>query len=82
MDDTSPQAAARYLELLRATPPERRLQIAAGLSVATKRLAIAGIRERHPEADEAELRRQLARLLYGEEAAERIARLLAEREGR
>jgi hypothetical protein len=82
MDDTSPEAAARYLELLRATPPARRLQIAAGLSVTTKKLTIAGIRERHPDADEAEIGRRLARLLYGEEAAARIERLLADREGR
>ncbi len=81
MDDTSPKAAERYLELLRATPPVERLRIAAGLSVATKRLAIAGIRQRHPDADEAEVRRRLALLLYGEEAAARIARSDREREG-
>jgi hypothetical protein len=82
MDDTSPRAAARYLELLRAAPPARSLQIAAGLSVATKRLAIAGIRQRDPGADEAEVRRRLARLLYGEEAATQIDRLQARRANR
>lgn len=82
MDDTSPKAAARYLELLRATPPARRLEIANGLSVATKRLAIAGIRARHPHADEAEVSRRLALLLYGEKAAAQIERWWADREGR
>lgn len=73
---------ARYLEQLRATPPTRRLEIAAGLTVATRTLAIAGLRRRHPLADDAELRRRLVVLLYGEAEAARIDRLLARREAR
>jgi hypothetical protein len=34
-------------------------------------LALNGLRQRHPEAGEAELRRRLAGLLYGEELAEK-----------
>jgi hypothetical protein len=70
--DTSPEADARYHELLRALAPERRLETAMKLSRAVRELAIAGIRQRHPEADENETRVRLAVRLYGRAVAIRL----------
>ncbi len=70
--DTSPQADARYHELLRRMSPERRLEAAMRLSEAVRELAIAGIRERHPQADEREVRIRLAVRMYGRAQARRL----------
>lgn len=70
--DTSPEADARYHELLRRMPPERRLEAAMRLSLAVREMALAGIRARHPEAGEDELRVRLTVRLYGREAAARL----------
>ena len=70
--DTHPEAMARYAERLRGLGPGERLDIAAGLSSGVRSLAEAGIRRRHPSADEAEVRCRLAALLYGRAAAERL----------
>lgn len=72
MADTSPQADARYHELLRRMPPEKRLEAAMRLSQAVRELALAGIRARHPGADERELRVRLAVRLYGRDCARRL----------
>ena len=72
MHDTSPAADARYHELLRAMPPERRLEAAMKLSRAVRELALAGIREMFPEASEQELRVRLTVRLYGRAAAVRL----------
>ena len=72
MNDTSAAADARYHELLRKLSPERRLETAMKLSRAVRELALAGIRLRHPEADDRELRVRLAVRLYGRSAAMRL----------
>jgi len=72
MNDTSRSADARYHELLQALPPERRLETAMKLSLAVRELAIAGIRQRHPDAGEHEVRVRLVVRLYGRAAAERL----------
>lgn len=70
--DTSAAADARYHELLRKMPPERRLEAAMRLSRATRELALAGLRSRHPAADEQELRIRLTVRLYGRACAVRL----------
>jgi hypothetical protein len=70
--DTSPAANARYHELLRSMPPERRLEVAMGLTQTVRELALAGIRGRHPQADEHEMRVRLTVRLYGRTAAVRL----------
>jgi len=72
MVDTTPEADARYHELLRRMPPERRLEAAMRLSQAVRELAVAGIRQRHPEAGEHELRVRLTARLYGRACAQRL----------
>jgi hypothetical protein len=70
--DTSPAAAARYFELLRARAPHERLAIAVSLSNSVRELAMAGLRTRHPRATEAELRVRYTALVYGRETALRL----------
>ena len=71
--DTSPEQKRRYYELLRHLTPAQRLH---AMSAATRRMrmmAEAGIRRRHPGASDKQVRFELVRLLYGEEAARRLA---------
>lgn len=70
--DTHPSADRRYHELLERMTPVQRFDAAAKLSDAVRELAVAGIRARHPEACEAEVRVRLAVRLYGREIAERL----------
>jgi hypothetical protein len=58
--------------LLRERGPEERLRAADDLSRAVRELALAGLRMRHPLADQRELRVRLAVLLYGRAAGERL----------
>jgi hypothetical protein len=70
--DTSPAAAARYFDLLRARAPHERLAIAVSLSDSVRELAMAGLRMRHPGANEAELRARYTALVYGRDVAIRL----------
>lgn len=72
MRDTSEAASRRYHELLRACAPHERLAQAMALTKMTRELAMAGLRARHPDASDAELRVRLAVRLYGREAATRL----------
>lgn len=72
MRDTSRGSNERYHELLRAQTPAQRLEQASALSRAVRDLAVAGIRARHPRADDAEIRVRLIVRLYGREAAARL----------
>jgi hypothetical protein len=70
--DTSPAADERYHELLRALPPHARLESAMRLSQAVRVLAEQGIRQRHPSADDDEVRVRLTVRLYGRAAAVKL----------
>jgi hypothetical protein len=74
--DTSSEAWQVWLELVRKMTPAERLQRALDLSNTVRELAIAGIREQHPDASEREVfllfaQRQLGddlfRKVYGNE---------------
>ena len=70
--DTRPEADARYHALLRKMTPAQRLEAADRLSRSVRELALAGLRERHPAADETELRVRLTARLYGRDASRRV----------
>ena len=72
MMDTTPKQQARYYELLRARTVEDRAQMVFALSEMVRRLAIAGIRLRHPGIGDSELRARLAVRLYGRAQAKRL----------
>lgn len=72
MNDTSPAAARFYHEHLRSLSPRERLRIAARLSMAVRRLAAAGIKQRHPGASSDEMTMHLAAAMYGPQVARRV----------
>jgi len=78
LEDTAAEPERRYFALLRRETPAARLRKAVSLSRAVRQLALAGLRERYPEAGDAELRVRLAVILYGRSFAERIFRDLPE----
>lgn len=57
---------------LRETPGAEKLAAMRRLTMAARRLAMAGIRDRHPHASPAEVWRRLADLLLGDELAARV----------
>ena len=63
--DTSPAANRVHLDLLRQPGSGRRTWIAAELSEAVREISRAGIRARDPKLTEAEVNRELLRILYG-----------------
>ncbi|HMG42444.1 MAG TPA: hypothetical protein VK611_13985 [Acidimicrobiales bacterium] len=64
--DTSPEIYARQIEVYRSMSPERRLVIALELSEDVWTLAEHGIRTRHPNYDESQVRWALRKLRLGE----------------
>jgi hypothetical protein len=70
--DTQPEMEALQIRLLRAAPSWRKMEMLAGLNQAASALALAGLRRRHPQANEQELHRRLADLLLGEELAGKV----------
>jgi hypothetical protein len=67
--DTSPQAEAMLIQLMRQATPWQKMQMVAELNAAAPAMAMAGLRQRFPQADEATLRRHLADMLLGPELA-------------
>jgi hypothetical protein len=67
--DTQPEMEALQLELSRQTPAWKKLAMLAQLNETGRMLALSGLRQRYPQASQAELHRRLAGLLLGEELA-------------
>jgi hypothetical protein len=78
--DTRPEAEQVLIDLLRAAPAWRKLEMIDQLNRAVRILALSGLRQRHPQASSEELRRRLADLLLGPELAARVYGPLVERE--
>jgi len=67
--DTSPEAEAVMLEVFRAMPAWRRLEILDEACQTATELARAGLRSRHPEASPEKIERLLMDLVLGDELA-------------
>ena len=67
--DTSPEMEAVLFEMWRETPAWRKLQMMERLNRSARRLALTGLKQRHPHASPEELRRQLADMMLGPELA-------------
>jgi hypothetical protein len=63
--DTGPEAERVLIDLLRQAPASRKLEMLGQLNAAARRLALQGLRARHPDATETQLQRYLADLLLG-----------------
>ena len=72
MNDTSHEAEAVQMRLLRAMPPERRLAMAVRWSTSLREMIRAKLRQENPEATEAHVHRLLADRWLGAELAARI----------
>lgn len=64
--DTSAEAAAVQLAAWRRLGPEARVAMAAHLSDDIRQVSLAGIRQRHPDYTDDEVRRALLRLIVGD----------------
>lgn len=71
-EDTDPRVEEQLVQMLRQTPPWRKMQMVAELNATVKLMLLTGLRQRHPNASESELRRRLAGLLLGEELARKV----------
>jgi hypothetical protein len=67
--DTSPAALERQRETFRRMSPEQRLAVAAEMSDEIRAIAESGIRERHPDYSDDEIRAALVVILLGGENA-------------
>ncbi|HPN34659.1 MAG TPA: hypothetical protein PK843_09100 [bacterium] len=70
--DTHPKMEALQIQLWRQASPTRKMNMLAQLNKSAQILVLAGLRTRHPQASEAEIRRRLAGLLLGEESAGKV----------
>ena len=70
--DTDPEAERVQIEIWRAMPAWRKLELVAGMNATVHGLALAGLRQRYPQASAAELSRRLASLRLGDELAARV----------
>jgi hypothetical protein len=67
--DTSPQVEDFQIEKLRRMPPWRKLALVGEMNQTVQALALAGLRQRHPDDTPAQRRRRLADMLLGPELA-------------
>lgn len=70
--DTDPAAERVQIEILRSLPAWRKAELIEEAILASRDLALAGLRARHPKAGSEELRRRLFDLELGEEVAARV----------
>jgi len=71
LPDTSATALERQREAFRRMTPEQRLALAAEMSDEIRALAESGIRHRHPDYTDHEVREALVVILLGREDAAR-----------
>ncbi|MBN1430294.1 MAG: hypothetical protein JXB07_18130 [Anaerolineae bacterium] len=72
LDDTDPRIEAMMLSRLRDMPVWRKLELLDQLNGMARILALSDLRERHPQASEAELQRYLVNLLIEPGLAEKV----------
>jgi hypothetical protein len=70
-EDTSPEAERVLIELLRKATPARKFKMIVSANLASRKLAMCGLRMRHPNESPERLRRRLADLWLGKELAEK-----------
>ena len=71
LPDTSTTALGRQRETFRRMTPEQRLAVAAEMSDEIRAVAESGIRRRHPDYSDDEIRAALVVILLGREEASR-----------
>jgi len=77
-EDTHPDAEEVLIKLLRAASHARKMAMILDANRTARALALAGLRERHPNDSPARLRRRLADTLLGPELANKAYGPLAD----
>ncbi len=67
--DTHPEAERVLMDLFRKASPARKIALVLSANRTAQELALTGLRERHPGASTAQLRRRLADLWLGPQLA-------------
>lgn len=70
--DTSPEAWKLYLDLVRKMTPSEKLRRTLEFSDSVRRLAMAGMRQRYPNADEREIFLRVAQVVLGRELFRKV----------
>lgn len=70
--DTHPKMEALQIRLWRQARPTRKMHMPAQLNASIDLVALAALRSRYPQANEAELHRRRAGLLLGEEVGQKV----------
>ena len=70
--DTHPDIERLQIERLRQIPSWRKMTLMAEMNQTVRTLALAGLRQRHPDDTPAQRRRRLAGLLLGPALAARV----------
>jgi hypothetical protein len=70
--DTRPEAELVLLSLLRLKTPAEKLSLVDQLNASVRKLALCGLRQRHPNLSDTQLQRLLADLLLGQELAQKV----------
>jgi hypothetical protein len=65
--DTTPEAWRVQVEVYRRMSPSRRLELACQMTDSLRRVVAAGVRARHPEYSEEQVRLAFARLWLGDD---------------
>ncbi len=68
-EDTHPEAEQVLMDLFRNASPARKMALVLSANRTARELALTGLRERHPAASPAQLRRRLADLWLGPQLA-------------
>ncbi len=72
VSDTHPEVEKVQIALLRSMPAWRKFQLINDIIMTGRQLALAGLRDRFPDASPQELRRRLATKLLGADLARRV----------
>ena len=70
--DTTPDAEAVQVDVYRRMTAQRKIELIEEENRTARELALAGLRQRHPEAGPEELFRRLMDLMLGEELAAQV----------
>jgi hypothetical protein len=70
--DTHPKMEALQIQSIRRMPAWIKLSMVDDLNDMVKKLAVSGIKQRHPEATPEQAHRLLAGLMLGEELARKV----------
>ena len=70
--DTDPEAERVQMDLYRRMSPARKWELVEDAIQTSRELVLAGIRSRHPEAGEEEIRRRFFGIWLGEELATEV----------